>query len=111
MVFKRRTCLGYIALVRILLGYHFLGTGSEKFFGNVLSGKTLLNDLTRGVPKYPFAWYSAFIMGFVVPHVHFFSCLVTFGEIAIGISLLVGCLVWVSSSFGAVHNMASNRLG
>ena len=102
---KQRTYLGYIALVRILLGYHFLGTGFDKFFGNFLNGRTLLNDLTRGGPKDPLAWHHAFIMGFVVPHVHFFSYLVTFGEIAIGISLLVGCLVRVSSSFGAFHNM------
>jgi thiosulfate dehydrogenase [quinone] large subunit len=103
--FKLRTYLGYIALVRILLGYHFLGTGFDKFFGNFLNGRSLLNDLTRGGPKDPLAWHHAFIMGFVVPHVHFFSYLVTFGEIAIGISLLVGCLVRVSSSFGAFHNM------
>jgi thiosulfate dehydrogenase [quinone] large subunit len=103
--FKLRTYLGYIALVRILLGYHFLGTGFVKFFGNFLSGRPLLTDLTRGGPKDPLSWHHAFIMGFVVPHVHFFSYLVTFGEIAIGISLLLGCLVRVSSSFGAFHNM------
>jgi hypothetical protein len=49
--FKLRTYLGYIALVRILLGYHFLGTGFDKFFGNFLNGRTLLNDLTREVPR------------------------------------------------------------
>jgi thiosulfate dehydrogenase [quinone] large subunit len=103
--FKERTYLGYIALVRILVGYHFLGTGFDKFFGNFLSGRSLLNDLTRGAPKDPFAWHHAFITGFVIPHVHFFSYLVTFGEIAIGISLFAGCLVRVSSSFGAIHNM------
>ena len=103
--FKQRTYLGYVALVRILLGYHFLGTGFDKLFGNFLSGRTLLSDMIRGASKDPLPWHRDFIMGVVVSHVHFFSYLVTFGEIAIGISLLVGCLVRVSSSFGAVHNM------
>ena len=102
---KQRTYLAYIALVRILLGYHFIGTGLDKLFGSFLSGKSLLNDLARGGPKDPFAWHHAFISGFVVPHVHFFSYLVTYGELAIGISLLLGCLVRISSSFGAFHNM------
>ena len=103
--FKQRTYLGYIALVRILVGYHFIGTGLDKLFGNFLTGKTLLNDLARGGPKDPLAWHRAFISGLVVPHVHFFSYLVTYGELAIGISLLLGCLVRISSSFGAFHNM------
>jgi len=103
--FRQRTLLGYIALVRILLGYHFLGTGFDKLLGNFLTGKSLLNDLIRGGSRDPLAWHRAFISGFVIPHVHFFSYLVTFGELAIGVSLLLGCLVRVSSSFGAFHNM------
>jgi uncharacterized membrane protein YphA (DoxX/SURF4 family) len=59
----------------------------------------------RGAPKDPFALHRSFILGFVVPHVHFFSYLVIFGEIAIGTSLLLGCLVRISSSFGAFHNL------
>jgi uncharacterized membrane protein YphA (DoxX/SURF4 family) len=102
--FKQRTYLGYVALVRILLGYHFLGTGSDKLLGGFLSGRMLLSDLIRGAPKDPLPWHRDFIMGVVVPHVHFFSYLVTFGELAIGTSLLLGCLVRISSSFGAIHN-------
>jgi uncharacterized membrane protein YphA (DoxX/SURF4 family) len=103
--FKQSTFLGYIALLRILLGFHFLGTGSEKLFGRFLTGKPLMNDLMRGAPHDPLAFHRSFILGFVVPHVHFFSYLVTFGELAIGTSLLVGCLVRISSSFGAFHNL------
>jgi uncharacterized membrane protein YphA (DoxX/SURF4 family) len=102
--FKQSTYLGYIALVRILLGFHFLGTGFDKLFGNFLSGRTLLSDMMRGASKDPLPWHRDFIMGVVIPHVHFFSYLVTFGELAIGASLLLGCLVRISSSFGAFHN-------
>lgn len=103
--FKQSTYLGYIAMLRILLGFHFLGTGFEKLLGRFLTGRLLMNDLTRGAPHDPLSLHRSFIQGIVVPHVHFFSYLVTFGEIAIGTSLLVGCLVRVSSSFGAFHNL------
>ena len=102
---KQSTYLGYVAILRILLGFHFLGTGFEKLFGKFLTGKPLITDLMRGAPKDPFAWHRGFILGFVVPHLHFFSYLVTFGEIAIGTSLLLGCLVRISSSFGTFHNL------
>jgi hypothetical protein len=49
----------------------------------------------------PIGWHRDFILHVVVPHAHFFGYLVAYGEIAIGISLLVGCLVRISSSFGA----------
>src|ERR1700730_4016534 len=103
--FKQSSYLGYIALLRILLGFHFLGTGFEKLFHNFLTGRSLTNDMLRGAPHDPLAFHRSFILGVVVPHVHFFSYLVTFGEIAIGISLLFGFLVRVSSSFGAFHNL------
>ena len=103
--FKQSTYLGYLAMVRILLGFHFLGTGFEKLFHNFLTGRSLTNDMLRGAPHDPFGFHRSFILGVVVPHVRFFSYLVTFGEIAIGISLLFGLLVRVSSSFGAFHNL------
>jgi uncharacterized membrane protein YphA (DoxX/SURF4 family) len=103
--FKQSTYLGYIAMLRILLGLHFLGTGFEKLFHNFLTGRTLTNDMLRGAPNDPLAFHRSFILGVVVPHVHFFTYLVTFGEIAIGISLLLGFLVRVSSLFGAFHNL------
>lgn len=34
-----------------------------------------------------------------------FSQLVAYGELAIGLALLTGCLVRVASSFGAFHNL------
>ena len=41
----------------------------------------------------------------VVPHSEFFGHLVAYGEMAIGISLLLGCLVRLSAAFGLFHNL------
>jgi thiosulfate dehydrogenase [quinone] large subunit len=64
----------------------------------------LPRQLLNGIQKDPLAWHRAFIAGFVIPHGHFFSYLSAFGEISIGLSLLVGCLVRISSLFGVLYN-------
>jgi thiosulfate dehydrogenase [quinone] large subunit len=103
--FKQSTYLGYVAILRIAVGYHFLTAALPKVTGNFLKGQILAEELVKTVVKDPFSWHRAFILGFVVPHAHFFSHLVAYGELAIGISLLFGCLVRISASFGAFHNL------
>lgn len=101
--FRRPTYLGYLALARIAIGYHFTNVGWAK----VRRGFDA-DDLTRfldNLENDPSAWHRAFIEGWVVPNADFFSQLVAYGELAIGLSLLTGCLVRIASSFGAFHNL------
>jgi thiosulfate dehydrogenase (quinone) large subunit len=102
--FKQPTYLGYLALVRILVGVLFLLVAWPKVSGRFLTGEVLPRQLLNGIQKDPLSWHRAFIEGVVVPHGHFFSYLSAFGEISIGISLVVGCLVRISSLFGAFYN-------
>ena len=105
--FQQKTWLGYLAFVRILVGIQFLMVGWPKVSGGRFlsrGGQGFADGLMRSVAQDPFSWHRAFITGFVVPHAHFFSYLVAFGEVAIAISLITGCLVRVSSLFGAFHN-------
>lgn len=102
--FKQSTYLGYLALLRILVGVLFLLVAWPKVSGRFLSGEVLPRQLLNGIQKDPLAWHRAFIEGFVVPRGHFFSYLSAFGEISIGLSLLVGFLVRISSLFGAFYN-------
>jgi thiosulfate dehydrogenase [quinone] large subunit len=103
--FKQRTYLGYLAILRIAVGYHFLTAAWPKVTGKFLNGQVLAEELAKTALKDPFEWHRSFILGFVVPHAHAFSHLVAYGELAIGISLLFGCLVRISASFGAFHNL------
>jgi len=105
--FQTRTWLGYLALVRILVGIQFLLVAWPKVAGGrflTLGGKAFADQLSRAAPHDPLQWHRAFLTGFVIPHAHSFSYLVAFGETAIAISLITGCLVRVSSCFGAFHN-------
>jgi thiosulfate dehydrogenase [quinone] large subunit len=103
--FKHPTYLGYMAILRIAVGYHFITAAWPKVTGPFVTGRILADELVKTVVKDPLAFHRAFILGFVVPHAHFFGHLIAFGEMAIGISLVTGCLVRISSLFGAFHNL------
>jgi thiosulfate dehydrogenase [quinone] large subunit len=103
--FKQPTYLGYLAILRIAVGYHFVMAAWPKITGPFINGHLLPDELVKTVMKDPFAWHRAFILGVVIPHSQFFSHLIAFGEMAIGISLITGCLVRISSTFGAFHNL------
>jgi thiosulfate dehydrogenase (quinone) large subunit len=103
--FNQKTLLLYLAIPRIFVGYHFISVAVPKLTRGFTNGEDLPAELLKSAAKDPFGWHRAFIEGFVVPHSGFFSYLVPYGELAIGISLLVGCLVRLSSAFGAFHNL------
>ena len=89
--FQRHTFLGYLAIVRIFIGYHFVSVAWRKLSRGFLSGESLPRMLATAADD-PFSWHREFIFNVVVPNSVFFSYLVCFGELAIGISLVLGCL-------------------
>ncbi|OFV96793.1 MAG: hypothetical protein A3H28_13790 [Acidobacteria bacterium RIFCSPLOWO2_02_FULL_61_28] len=101
--FRKTSYGGYLAIVRILVGYHFVEVAWIKLSGNFFTGSTVQEYLADAA-KDPLAFHREFILDFVAPHPVFISYLVAFGEMAIGISLVTGCLVRIASSFGAFHN-------
>jgi len=101
---RQPTPLGWWAVPRILVGYQFLRAASGKLNQAFLSGQELPRQFER-IAADPIAVHRAFIEGIVLQHPLFFSYLVAFGELAIGIALVTGCLVRVASSFGAFHNL------
>lgn len=103
--FKQPSYLGYVAIIRIMVGYHFLTVAWPKVTGGFLNGQRLPAQLLGTIARDPIGWHRDFIRSVVIPHPHLFSYLVAFGELAIGLSLLTGCLVRVSSVFGAFHNL------
>ncbi|MBI1955271.1 MAG: DoxX family protein [Acidobacteria bacterium] len=103
--FQQQTYLGYLAVVRILVGYHFFEASWLKLTGGFLSGENLPQQLATTVVDDPIPLHRAFIETVVIPNSMFFSYLVPLGEMAIALSLLSGCLVRIASSFGAFHNL------
>jgi thiosulfate dehydrogenase [quinone] large subunit len=102
--FTQRTSLGFLALIRIAVGYHFVDVAWPKVTGR-FSGEGLAGMLLKSAPNNRSAWHREFIVEWVVPNADWFSYVVAYGELAIGVSLLTGCLVRLGSAFGAFHNL------
>jgi thiosulfate dehydrogenase [quinone] large subunit len=102
--------------IRIFLGFAWLEAGVHKATGTgwLDGGKALEGFWTaavaipeKGRPPISFEWYRDFINLLLNNHAaSWFSYLIVFGEIAIGLGLLVGALVGIAAFFGALMNMS-----
>ncbi len=121
-------------IVRLYVGYQWLVAGTEKLFGyniDFTSGSKFLTGsssdswiwghLPLGTQLTGFAhsgiaqatgahpavqsWYSWFLQNVVIPGAGFWSVLVTFGEVAVGIGLIIGMLTGIAAFFGVFMNM------
>ena len=96
-----------MAVLRILIGILFLIFGEYKVFG---TGFTLGGGFEYWINRflqdgaYPFM--VPVLRGFVLPHARPLAFLVAYGELAIGLSLVSGILVRVSSAFGLVYMLS-----
>ncbi|HKS69204.1 MAG TPA: DoxX family membrane protein [Ktedonobacterales bacterium] len=50
-------------------------------------------------------WYAGFLQTFVLPHPAFWAYAITFGEVAVGLGLLVGALTGIAAFFGLFMNL------
>ncbi len=102
--------------LRLFLGFSWLEAGWHKATGGgwLDGGSALAGYWTnavsipeKGRPPISFEWYRDFI-NFLLNghHETWFAVLITFGEIAVGIGLLVGALTGVAAFFGALMNMS-----
>ncbi|MEO7003192.1 MAG: DoxX family membrane protein [Ktedonobacterales bacterium] len=116
-------------IVRIYAGYEWFTAGWEKLTGHSINittfgqstGSPWVFSAHSGAAIQGFAkgalaqstgahanvqgWYAAFLQTFVLPHPAFWAYLITFGELAVGLGLLVGMLTGIASFFGLVMNL------
>ena len=50
-------------------------------------------------------WYASFLQHIVIPNAAAFAYIITFGEILVGLGLLVGALTGIAAFFGLVMNL------
>ena len=51
------------------------------------------------------AWYAVFLKSVVLPNAQLWSYLVTFGEILVGIALILGLFTGIAAFFGSIMNL------
>lgn len=93
-----------LAFLRIAVGVLFLIFGEYKVFGTQFAFGGKFEDWVNGFVAggaYPFM--IPVLKGFVLPHARAIALLVSYGELAIGISLVSGVLVRSASAAGVVY--------
>jgi len=102
--------------IRLFLGFSWIEASLHKMTGTgwLDGGAALQGYWTRAVsipetgsPPIAFEWYRDFINFLLTNNAQtWFAPLVAFGEMAVGIGLLVGCLTGIAAFFGALMNMS-----
>ncbi len=117
-------------IVRLYVGYQWLAAGWEKLFGvsinydsfgqHVQGGAWVFNNHTgaaiQGFVKGALAkangpfpdvsgWYASFLQHVVLPNSVTFAYIITFGEVLVGLALILGFLTGIAAFFGVVMNV------
>jgi len=104
-------------VVRVYVGYDFLTAGWHKFTtaawvngsGDGIVGfwKGALGATPAGAPVITFDWYRGFIQLLVDTNsAGWFSYVIVFGELAVGIGLILGAFTGLAATGGLLMNMA-----
>src|SRR5581483_11807107 len=112
-------------IVRLDVGYQWLSACVEKVTGNSLFGEKVGSPwvftghdgsvmqgfvagalkLSTGAHPAVQGWYAWFLQNIVLPTAPVFSYVITFGEILVGLGLIVGCLTGIAAFFGLFMNL------
>jgi thiosulfate dehydrogenase [quinone] large subunit len=102
--------------IRLFVGFSWLEAGYHKFSGTGwMDGGAALKGFWEhavvvpdsGSPAITYDWYRSFIQTLLDNNAYtWFAPLITFGEMAVGLGLLVGCLTGIAAFFGALMNMS-----
>ena len=87
-----------LAYLRVLLGKMWLGAGVHKLEGS--EAWDMLGTVEASLARTP-GWYRPFVDHVVLPHRELFNFLVTYGELAVGLSLILG----LTGRLGALGGM------
>ncbi|PFQ92353.1 DoxX family protein [Bacillus cereus] len=98
-----------LAVIRVYLGYKWLMAGIGKLQGKGFDATGYLQgaiEKSKGAQPAVQSWWASFLQDFAIPNVDLFNTLVTWGEILVGIGLIVGCLTKTAVFFGLVMNFS-----
>ena len=102
-------------IVRLYTGYEWVSAGWEKVTNSSWVGPqagTALTGFVNGALKQTTgahpnvqAWYAAFLQNIVLPAAPVWSYIVSFGELLVGIALILGIFTGIAAFFGGFMNV------
>ncbi|SDJ98015.1 DoxX family protein [Sediminibacillus albus] len=106
---RNNVIAGMLAIIRIYLGYQFLHAGIEKIAGGGFDASGFLQGaVASATGEHPAVqgWWAAFLEHVALPNSSLFSFLVMWGEVLVGIALILGLLTNFAALMGMVMNFA-----
>jgi thiosulfate dehydrogenase (quinone) large subunit len=96
-----------LAVLRIAIGVLFLIFGQYKVFGTHFTlGGGFQSWINRFLAQGAYPFMAPILREFVLPHGRAIAFLVAYGELAIGLGLVIGILVRTASTFGTIYMLA-----
>lgn len=102
-------------LVRLYVGWEWLVAGWGKVTNPVWTGQDAGGALsgfiqgalqkTAGAHPDVQGWYASFLQNVVLPHVNGWSHFVAYGELLVGVALIVGLFTGIAAFFGLFMNL------
>jgi len=103
-------------ILRIYLGWEWLQAGWGKLHNPAWTGNNAGAALTGfingalqktgGAHPDVQGWYGSFLQNVVLPNVHVWSYLVSWGEFLVGIALILGIFTGIAAFFGSIMNVS-----
>lgn len=101
---------GLLALIRVYLGWQWMTSGWSKITTGSFDPTGYLQrsvdnpvlETGTGATMYP--TYVAFLENFALPNAVLFKIVIPWGELLVGIGLILGCLTTAAAFFGLVMN-------
>lgn len=100
-------------IIRLYLGYEWLMAGIKKVTSDAWTGKNAgvaVEGFMKGAlakaeeGKDVAGWYASFLETAVLPNAKIFSYMVAYGEVLVGLGLILGLLTGIAAFFGGVMN-------
>lgn len=99
---------GVLALIRIYIGYAWLSAGIGKITGGFDASGFLQGAIASAGGDHPAVqgWWAAFLEHVALPNAGLFTFLVMWGEVLVGIALILGIFTNFAALMGITMNFA-----
>lgn len=106
---KNNIVAGILAIIRIYIGYQFIHAGFAKITSGGFDASGFLKGaIASSTGEHPAVqgWWAAFLEHIALPNADLFSILVQWGELLVGIALILGLLTNFATLMGLVMNFS-----
>lgn len=102
-------------IIRLYVGYAWLTAGWHKVQSDAWTGKnagSAIQGFIQGAlakadgGKDVTGWYASFLENTVLPNAKIFGFVVAYGELLVGLGLIIGLLTGIAAFFGAIMNVS-----